>query len=222
MQAHLPAAELIAIAAIGAQPWKNGAGLTREIAKQHHEAADSSADFDWRISLADIANDGPFSAYPGVDRCITLLHGAGMRLSSGDARLHHDLCVPLQPFHFPGELALQAHLHGDACRDFNVMTRRGAWRAEVVALHRGGELADADATLLLAVDGPWTIEAGGTDHDAVWTLPVDHALLWRQPRGALWATPSSLVPMHETALLLVRLCQLADDDDGWDRYHAVR
>ena len=70
MQAHLPAAELIAIAAIGAQPWKNGAGLTREIAKQHHEAADSSADFDWRISLADIveAVEGPIAMTACVEQ----------------------------------------------------------------------------------------------------------------------------------------------------------
>ncbi|HEY9065627.1 MAG TPA: HutD family protein [Burkholderiaceae bacterium] len=207
MQPHPSAPETIAIAALAPQPWKNGAGLTREIALQRDAAASGHGviDFDWRVSLAEIANDAPFSAYPGIDRCITLLHGAGMRLASSDTALDHDLCVRLQPFHFAGELALQAHLHGGACHDFNVMTRRGAWRAEVVAIRGSSELADADATLLLAVDGTWTIEAGATDHDAAWTLRADHALLWRRPRGTLWATTPAAP--HEAALLLVRLCQ---------------
>jgi len=194
----------IAIGALAPQPWKNGAGLTREIAIRHHDGNASAAAFDWRISLADVAHDAPFSAFPGVDRCITLLRGAGMQLRSDDGALAHRLDTRLQPFHFSGDLALQAHLFDGACSDFNVMTRRGAWRADVVAVHGACELNDADATLLLGLAGGWTIETGATDHDAAWALAADHALLWRAKRGALWATPSQ---PQDAALLLVRLCQ---------------
>ncbi|MGR7000643.1 HutD/Ves family protein [Yinghuangia aomiensis] len=57
-------------------PWRNGGGETREV------AAEPSADggFAWRVSIATIAQDGPFSAFPGVDRTITLLEGAGVHL----------------------------------------------------------------------------------------------------------------------------------------------
>lgn len=61
-------------------PWKNGGGTTVEIA-----SAPGDADLDtfvWRVSVAEVARDGPFSAFPGVDRVIALVRGSGMRLES--------------------------------------------------------------------------------------------------------------------------------------------
>jgi len=194
--------ERIAIAALAPQPWKNGAGLTREIAVAPPAAG--HADFDWRISLAEVASDAPFSAFPGIDRCITLLRGAGMRLSSADHGVDHCLDQRLAPFYFSGDLALQATLLDGACADFNVMTRRGAWRAEVSVIRNSFELAGADALLLLAASGTWQIDAGATDHDAAWRLEPESALLWRSGCSTLWATP---IAAQNHALLQVQLCQ---------------
>ena len=194
--------EQIALAALAPQPWKNGAGLTREIAVGPRAAG--NADFDWRISLAEVAGDAPFSAFPGIDRCITLLRGAGMRLASSDGSVDHRLDQPLAPFRFSGDLALNATLLDCACSDFNVMTRRGAWSAEVAIVRSARELADADVMLLLGIAGTWQIDSGATDHDTTWHLDPDAALLWRARCGALWATPTR---PHEHALLQVRLCQ---------------
>ena len=185
-----------------AQPWKNGAGLTREIAIGPRGAC--TADFDWRISLAEVAGDAPFSAFPGIDRCITLLRGAGMRLASVDGTVDHRLNQPLAPFRFSGDLALNATLLGGACSDFNVMTRRGAWSAEVSIIRAACELADADVVLLLGVAGTWQIDADPTDPAAAWRLGPHEALLWRARCGALPATP---IARHDHALLQVRLCQ---------------
>ena len=198
--------ERFAIAALAPQPWKNGAGLTREIAVGPRGAG--HADFDWRISLAEVAADAPFSAFPGIDRCITLLRGAGMRLASSDGSVDHRLDQPLAPFRFSGSLALNATLIDGACSDFNVMTRRGAWSAEVAVVHAACELADADVLLLLGIAGTWQIDAGATDHDAAWLLDPDAALLWRGRCGARWATPwaTPTKPQAHT-LLQVRLCQ---------------
>jgi environmental stress-induced protein Ves len=193
--------ERLALAAIAAQPWKNGAGLTRELAVEPRAAG--TTDFHWRISIAEVDRDAPFSAFPGIDRCITLLRGAGMRLASTDGSFEHRLDRVLAPFSFPGDLALDATLLGGACSDFNVMTRRGAWRAEVGAWRRAFESgADADALLLLCIGGEWQIEAGATDHDASWPVTPDHALLWRGPCSALWATPQR----SDSTLLVVQLC----------------
>ncbi|WP_344566156.1 HutD/Ves family protein [Streptomyces axinellae] len=52
-------------------PWKNGSGSTREVAAQ--PVGSRLADFDWRVSVADVGGDGPFSPFPGVDRVITLI-----------------------------------------------------------------------------------------------------------------------------------------------------
>ncbi len=194
--------EQLALAALAPQPWKNGAGLTREIAIEPRGAG--SADFDWRISVAEVARDAPFSAFAGIDRCITLLRGAGMRLASVDGSVDHRLEQALAPFRFSGDLALNATLIDGACSDFNVMTRRGVWSADVSVVRAACEIADADVLLLLGVAGTWQIDAGATDHDAAWRLQPDTALLWRNRCDALWATPSTA---HSHAMLQMRLCQ---------------
>ena len=40
-------------------PWKNGGGQTTEIVV--HPAGATLAEFDWRVSIADVDADGPFS-----------------------------------------------------------------------------------------------------------------------------------------------------------------
>jgi environmental stress-induced protein Ves len=67
-----------------ATPWKNGGGLTREVLWQPTGA--SLDDFDWRVSVAQIDSDGPFSAFPGIDRVITLIDGVGVQLRSEGAK----------------------------------------------------------------------------------------------------------------------------------------
>ena len=108
-------------------PWKNGGGTTREVAAWPPGA--SVQDFDWRISVATIAADGPFSAFAGIDRVITLLAGDGVLLQG--AGWSHALDEALAPFAFAGDEPVQATLLGGASEDFNVMTRRGRCQAQV-------------------------------------------------------------------------------------------
>lgn len=192
--ARIVRVERFELSTIAPQPWKNGAGLTREIAW----GGPSSADFDWRISVAEVARDAPFSAFPGIDRCIALLHGAGMRLRSRDGRIDHRLTEPLAPFHFTGDVPLVATLVAGASRDFNVMVRRGAFRAEVTC-HRGAaRWHGGDVTLLLCVAGSWRVIAG----EPIALSPMQ-ALLWREPIAAVRVAPLSVAA---PALLFVRLC----------------
>jgi hypothetical protein len=180
---------------IAPQPWKNGTGLTREIAF----GGASAADFDWRISVAEVDRDAPFSAFPGDDRCITLLRGAGMRLCADDGSIDHALTAPLAPFCFRGELPLKATLVDGACTDFNVMTRRGRWSSEV-AIHRAAAepfvaQAATDIALLMCCEGEWIVG------DA--TLAPMQGLLWHTPPGPTVIRPGS----DRAALLAVRLCR---------------
>jgi hypothetical protein len=177
------------------QPWKNGAGVTREIAF----GGASSTAFDWRMSVAEVERDAPFSAFPGIDRCIVLLRGAGMRLRSLDGRLDHALTEALVPFAFPGELPLTATLIDGASRDLNVMTRRGVFRGELLCHRAAAALTAGDVTLLLCCDGEWAIAAGG----APLTLAPQQALLWRTPVDSIDARPVGA----PATLLQVRLCQ---------------
>ena len=144
-----------ALAELPATPWKNGGGTTREVAAWPPGA--SVQDFDWRISVATIAADGPFSAFAGIDRVITLLSGAGVHLSSQDGSVNHQLNQALQPFAFSGDVALDCDLLGGPSQDFNVMTRRGRIRANV-SIHRAGALQlRSPHGLLLARSGRWQL-----------------------------------------------------------------
>ena len=117
-----------AIADLSPTPWKNGGGSTREIVCRPPGAGMDG--FDWRVSIATIAQSGPFSVFAGVDRVILLLDGDGVRLQSADG-IDHRLDQALQPFAFSGDEALDCTLLGGPSQDFNVMTRRSALRAEV-------------------------------------------------------------------------------------------
>lgn len=78
--------------------WKNGGGVTREIAVWPEGAG--MDDFGWRVSLAEVAADGPFSAFPGIGRTLTLAEGAGMDLTVGGVRRLVD--ERFAPQDFPG------------------------------------------------------------------------------------------------------------------------
>ena len=73
--------------ALPATPWKNGGGTTQEVVCWPQGAGLDS--FEWRISIAHIAQSGPFSAFAGIDRVITLLSGDGVHLHSPDGAINH-------------------------------------------------------------------------------------------------------------------------------------
>ncbi|MFJ8823353.1 HutD family protein [Streptomyces sp. NPDC102467] len=110
----LPAADRTPVA------WKNGGGVTREIAGSPPGA--STADFLWRVSLAEVAADGPFSAFPGVDRTLTMVEGDGMELTVGG--IPALVNTPYQPRDFAGDVATDCRLLGGRVVNFNVMWRR--------------------------------------------------------------------------------------------------
>ena len=167
-------------ATLPATPWKNGGGTTREIVCQPAGAGMDS--FDWRISIARIAQAGPFSAFPGVDRVIMLLDGDGVRLHARG--IDHALDTPGQPFAFSGDVALDCDLLGGASTDFNVMTRRSRLRAEVQVLNAARQIPASTQGLLLVLRGAWHLQCGAHD----FRCAGGHGLWWDAPAG--WqATP---------------------------------
>ena len=113
---------LIPFASLASAPWKNGGGSTTEIAVSPPGA--SLDKFDWRISLATIAADGPFSLFSGVDRSLALVGGPGVSLEiDEEGRFELNEEAPL--IEFAGESQVMATLVGAPSIDFNIMTRRG-------------------------------------------------------------------------------------------------
>ena len=118
---------LIQYASLRPTPWKNGGGVTTELAMSPPGAG--LVDFDWRVSLASIAADGPFSQFPGVDRTLVMVAGDGVLLDFGDERV---VLSPSEPLvEFAGEDPVHATVNGQSTLDFNVLTRRGRYRHRI-------------------------------------------------------------------------------------------
>lgn len=143
--------------ALAPVPWKNGGGVTREIVSRPAHAG--MAAFDWRVSIADIDVDGPFSRFDGIDRVIVLLDGGGVQLRSVDGGIDHRLDTPLVPFAFDGAVAIDCTRLAGASTDFNVMTRRATCVADVRVLRARQPLEPSDAGVMFAIGGGWHIQA---------------------------------------------------------------
>ncbi len=157
-------------------PWKNGGGTTRQVASAPPAAGTS--DFDWRISIADVTASGPFSTFPGVERVIVLMGGAGMVLEV-DGRIHE--LTLFEPFVFSGDADTTCDVAAGPTRDLNVMTRRATVRAEVeVRAVVGSETVDAtdaDEVVLVVLSG--RVSVSGPDLQTA-LAPLDCAV-WSAP-----------------------------------------
>lgn len=154
-------AELIRWSDLEPAPWKNGGGTTREVTS----GPGGSTDWDWRVSVADVEQDGPFSAYPGVDRVITLLEGPAMDLTFGASTTRLTL---REPFAFRGEERVHCTVPGGRTRDLNLMTRRGRATGEAAVCESADaqRLEGAGHTLVVALEDG--LEVG--DRSNTWTL----------------------------------------------------
>jgi environmental stress-induced protein Ves len=99
-------------------PWRNGGGLTRELV-----VFPVRENWHWRVSVADIEREGPFSLYEGVERWFAVLSGAGVRLRIGDAQ--HALAATSEPIVFDGAVQAQCELLRGPTRDLNLMVSQG-------------------------------------------------------------------------------------------------
>jgi environmental stress-induced protein Ves len=182
---------LIPFAGLFAVPWKNGGGNTTEIAIEPPDAGFD--DFAWRISLATIANDGPFSVFPDVDRTLALIEGHGVTLDiDGDNRVLVSEDDPVAAF--DGESVVTAKLNRGPTTDFNVMTRRGRCSHHFGRRRIAGEggfaprgdisvlfLAEGDS-LAISSDaeriGMVRYDAVLFDNNTIWTIEAAQAVVF--------------------------------------------
>lgn len=140
-----------------AMRWKNGAGTTTELAR---DTADG--DYGWRLSIADIADDGAFSTFPGMQRIITVLEGAGMELDV-DGRASGKL-RPFAAYPFDGSSRTGCTLLDGPVRDFNLIYRTDSFSSRFEWLTAAGNrsfLTTAPTVLIFNVGEP--VVAGAAD-----------------------------------------------------------
>lgn len=114
--------------------WKNGAGFTLEIARSQGEA-----DFEWRISMADVTTSEPFSLFPNKQRIISVLDGQGMVLHVDD--LPAKKLKQGDIFAFHGESQVQSELVDGAIRDLNLIYDPAKFHARFQWLNEAAEQA---------------------------------------------------------------------------------
>ena len=98
-------------------PWANGRGTSYEIASDRNEAEE----WTWRLAMAPVNEDGPFSRIECVNRFLAVVEGAGMLLSVDRKKLQ---CQPMQVVRFRGDAITEAMLTDGPILDVNLMIRR--------------------------------------------------------------------------------------------------
>lgn len=149
---------------VAPQPWRNGGGRTRELL-----AWPNAANWRFRISVADIEADGPFSSFSGVQRWFAVVEGNGVELTI-DGRTQR-VTRDGAPLQFAGGAATHCRLQDGPTVDLNLMLRGLPGR--VLAATDGVEWRPG-----LAQCGLYTAVAGHCRSDSDTTALPAHALLW--------------------------------------------
>jgi len=164
---------VVHLADIPATPWRNGGGVTRELAMWP-----DAGDWAWRMSVADVDKSGPFSKFDGIERWFAVLEGAGVQLDV--AGVPHRVTTGDAPLFFDGAAATGCELIGGKTRDFNLMVRRGSEPSRMLRVEgRFSETLHAMKTI--------AVYAYGTTA----TVLFDEEVLQLEPASLAWRTVTS-------------------------------
>jgi hypothetical protein len=191
-------------------PWKNGRGATTELAI-HPQGSDlNSLPFEWRVSMADVVEDGDFSPFPGYDRTLVMARGAGIELEFDGASAPQHLAVPGDAAVFSGDWRTRGRLLGGPVRDFNVMSARTRMHHECEVIS-GGPVEfvwePGQETLFChCVAGNLALKMRG---NAEWRLEPEHSVLLPAEAGYLGFSQLMVMPhTRDTLATVVRLRKL--------------
>ncbi|MDF2049680.1 HutD family protein [Arthrobacter sp. Cr_A7] len=159
--------EIIRFADLKAEPWRNGGGVTRQIASRPTPASptqDGAGDtgWDWRVSIADVTKAGDFSPFPGMERVLTVVEGELLLLSVDGAE---HLMEKYRPFRFAGGAATLSKLPTGDVRNLNVITRAGAFKGftSIIELSKKRAHPVFEGQLGILLQGQATVGAGDGD-----------------------------------------------------------
>lgn len=183
-------------------PWKNGGGVTTEVAVSPADAG--LDDFDWRVSMARVEGSGPFSQFAGIDRTLAVLEGEGIVLDIA-GRPPISVTRATEPLSFPADVSTAAALIGGPITDLNVMTRRGRMTHSVERLVASTPVeirTETGTTLILCLNGEVIVPG---------TEPVRLG-----PLDALLDSPNiadiRVEPTQETTLFVIRIGGISGND----------
>lgn len=179
----------VALASRPASPWRNGGGITRELA-----AWPAQGEWLWRMSVAEVNANGPFSVFEGIDRWFAVLEGAGVELTMMDSNTAHT--TRTAPFQFDGGAPTTCRLIDGPTQDFNLMVRRGSTPSRMV------RVTESFASLIAA---PTTIAIFAMDAGA--SVLFEHESMSISPQTLVWtaAGPSQSVRIQSSRALYMEI-----------------
>jgi uncharacterized protein len=161
---------IVRLADIPATPWRNGGGVTRELAMWP-----DAGDWAWRMSVADVDKSGPFSKFDGIERWFAVLEGAGVQLDV--AGVPHRVTAGDAPLLFDGGADTDCELIDGKTRDFNLMVRRGGEPSRMARIDgRFSETLHATKTIAVYAYGSTA------------TVLFDEEVLQLEPATLAWRT----------------------------------
>ena len=125
-----------------AMPWANGLGTSYEV------ASDRNVDgvWTWRVAIAPVVLDGPFSVMPGVDRELVVIEGKGMTLSIDGEIVE---CPPGRVVRFSGDSTTFARLIDKPVVDLGLRRVCGSVTGSMIVVVDVGNVVESD--LLVAI-----------------------------------------------------------------------
>jgi environmental stress-induced protein Ves len=168
-------------------PWKNGGGSTTEIAIG--PAGASLQAFDWRVSMARVASDGPFSDFAGIDRTLVVVRGNGLVLTIGE-HAPATLSSGAPAVSFSGDTPTSARLTAGEITDLNVMTRRRRFRHRLQRIDKSTpcDFGADDIAIVLSLDGTTTV---AFERDRITLDHGDAALISRTTMTGFRISPAT-------------------------------
>jgi environmental stress-induced protein Ves len=147
-------------------PWKNGGGVTVDIA--FDEASRGEV---WRFSRTPITTAGPFSDYTGFDRHQMLISGSGLVLQTPDGEI--DVRRPFRPVRFDGAASIVSRLETGPVEVINLMGLRSRVQLALTVLDAGRTHSLGPGLhIAYCPHGQAVLELQGSDH----VLPADGGL----------------------------------------------
>ncbi|MBX9875149.1 MAG: HutD family protein, partial [Beijerinckiaceae bacterium] len=155
------------------KPWKNGGGITLDIADATAPGADPSGweGMVWRLGRTAIVQPGPFSDLTGYERLQAVIVGSGLVLDGSSGAI--DLRRPFVPVRYDGGLPLVSRLENGPVEVVNLIVDRALASADLVVPMPGEAVPLAPAIHILYAPGEAVTARCGGEEIAV---PGGHAL----------------------------------------------
>lgn len=155
------------------KPWKNGGGVTLDIADACRPGADPAGweGMIWRLGRTAIVQPGPFSDLTGYERLQAVIVGSGLVLEGEGGEV--DLRLAFRPVRYDGGRALVSRLENGPVEVVNLIVDRALCSADLVAAPAGEAMPLTRGISILYAPGE-AVTARCGERDV--TIPGGHAL----------------------------------------------